>query len=107
MKFDKIIAGDECNRDDAQRIGVMLLCEVRQGTGPWQRVRLEDISPSGFRIAWMPTIHADRPLRIRIPGIQLLNAHVRWRQGRSVGCEFAESLHLAVFEHIVRVAGQA
>ncbi|HMP57278.1 MAG TPA: PilZ domain-containing protein [Novosphingobium sp.] len=105
MRFDRIAAGDSCNRDDPLRIGVMLLCEVRQGTRPWARVRLEDISPSGFRIAWMPSVDPERPLRVRIPGLQVLTAHVRWQRGKAIGCEFAETLHLAVFEHIVKESG--
>lgn len=105
MKIGRIETAQSCNRDDPLRIGVMLLCEVRQGTRAWVRVRLEDISPSGFRIAWLPNVDEDRPLRIRIPGIRLLTAHVRWRRGKAIGCEFAGTLHVAVFEHIVQTAG--
>ena len=104
MRFDRIEPTDSCHRDDPLRIGVILLCEVRQGTRPWVRVRLDDISPSGFRIAWMPAIDPERPLRIRIPGIQMLTAHVRWQRGKTIGCEFVETLHVAVFEHIVKAA---
>lgn len=87
------------------RAGVTLLCEVRQGSRPWSQARLEDLSPGGFRIARLPAIRPELPLRIRIPGIQLLSAHVRWTRGGAVGCEFTEPLHVAVFEHIVRSAG--
>jgi len=89
-------------RAPALRADVILLCEVRQGTRPWSMVRLEDISQRGFRIAWLPGASADKPLRIRIPGLQLLNASIRWQQGNAIGCEFSEPLHIAVFEHIVR-----
>lgn len=93
-------------RQDSQRADVTLLCEVRQGTTrPWVRARLEDLSPKGFRIAWMPHVSENHPLRIRIPGMQPLTAHVRWRRGNALGCEFSDTLHLSVFEHIVRQAG--
>lgn len=92
-------------RQDSERAGVTILCEVRQGTTrPWLRARLEDLSPKGFRIAWMPNVSENHPLRIRIPGMQSLTAHVRWRQGKTLGCEFSETLHFAVFEHLVRQA---
>lgn len=94
-------------RQASERAGLTLLCEVRQGTTrPWVRARLKDLSPRGFRIAWMPNVSESHPLRIRIPGMQPLTAHVRWRQGKALGCEFVETLHLAVFDHIVRQASQ-
>lgn len=84
-----------------ERAGVSLICEVRQGVRPWVKVRLEDLSPGGFRIARLPGVRAELPVRIRIPGIQLLSAHIRWSRDGAVGCEFATPLHVAVFEHIV------
>ncbi|KHK91980.1 pilus assembly protein PilZ [Novosphingobium malaysiense] len=88
-----------------ERVGVVLLCEVRQGTRPWKMARLEDMSPGGFRIAWLPDARPELPLRIRIPRMQLLTAHIRWMRDNAVGCEFAVPLHQAVFEHIVAAAG--
>ena len=93
-----------CTREDSKRAEVTLLCEVRQGTAPWKMARLDDISPSGFRIAWLPEANLERPLRIRIPGLQMLAANIRWRRGKAVGCEFVEPLHIAVFEHILRAS---
>lgn len=90
-----------CTRASDRRVEVVLLCEVRQGTQPWKLARLDDISQAGFRIAWLPDCRCDLPLRIRIPGLQLLTAHIRWQEDKAVGCEFAEPLHVAVFEHIV------
>lgn len=87
-----------------ERIGVTLLCEVRQGTRPWRMARLEDISPGGFRIAWLPDARPELPLRIRIPGMQLLSARICWSRDGAIGCEFADPLHVAVFDHIVRAA---
>lgn len=95
------IVGD---RNDAPRANITLLCEVRQGSRAWSLARLEDISPQGFRISWMPLCDPSQPLRIRIPGMQLLSAKVCWREGKAAGCAFAEPLHVAVFDHIVRQA---
>lgn len=89
----------ERHRSDRARIS--LDCEVRQGVRPWRRVRLEDISRTGFRISWFPDCRPEIPLRIRIPGLELLTAQVRWRQDVLVGCEFVSPLHVAVFDHLV------
>lgn len=105
VKFESIKPDLGCTREFADRANVTLLCEVRQGVAPWQVVRLNDISQAGFRIALLPGARGNVPLRIRIPGLQMLSAHVRWIEGKAVGCEFAEPLHVAVFEHIVRQCG--
>lgn len=93
-------------RERVVRAIVELECEVRQGVAPWRMVRLEDISPTGFRISWFPNCRAALPLRIRIPGLALLTAHVRWQENFEVGCEFEAPLHFAVFDHLVRQANQ-
>ena len=92
----------QCNREDGQRADVTLLCEVRQSIRPWTRVRLMDMSRSGFRVAWFPGVDPQLPLKIKIPGLQILSANVRWKTENSLGCEFTEPLYFAVFEHIVR-----
>lgn len=87
------------------RAEVVIVCEVRQGTRPWRTARLEDLSPGGFRIASLPDHRAEVPLRIRIPGIQLLSARICWSRDNAVGCEFDTPLHQVVFEHLVRASG--
>ncbi|MDE8651912.1 PilZ domain-containing protein [Novosphingobium album (ex Liu et al. 2023)] len=104
MKHDRIVGEDGRNTQRRPRIGVALLCEVRQGTRPWKTARLDDLSPGGFRISHMPDARPEVPLRIRIPGIQLLSARICWERDGAIGCEFAEPLHVAVFEHIVKAA---
>ncbi len=91
----------------ANRAKVVLVCEIRQGTRPWKEAKLEDLSETGFRIGWLPNCRMDTPLRIRIPGMQLLSAHIRWQDQGSVGCQFTEPLHPAVFDHIARSARNA
>lgn len=104
MKHAPIQSQDNGTREFVNRAAVSLTCEIRQGTRPWKMTRLENISPAGFRIAWLPGCHKDLPLKIRIPGMQVLTAHIRWKREASVGCEFNERLHYAVFEHIARQA---
>jgi len=94
--------GDDNGRTDNRRASVSLVCEVRQGTRPWKHNRLEDISPEGFRMGWIPGCHMDTPLRIRIPGLEVLTAEIRWKDGDYVGCRFATPLYMPVFDHIVR-----
>lgn len=103
MNYDhNFPSADQNSRSANQRANVSLWCEVRQGTRPWKRTRLEDISPDGFRIAWLPGCHPDLPLKIRIPGLEVLSADIRWKRGDGLGCQFTNPLYQGVFEHIVR-----
>jgi hypothetical protein len=86
----------------SSRASVSLLCEVRQGSRHWQKVRLEDLSPSGFRINGLTHVSTTVPVSIRIPGMQLLSAAIRWQSGVVIGCEFTKPLHVAVYDHLVR-----
>jgi len=88
-------------RGAAKRAQLSLLCEVRQGSGPWKLARVSDLSETGFKLGWLPEYRLDRPLRIRIPGLEPLVAQICWHKGRQIGCAFASPLHVAVFEHIV------
>ena len=90
-----------------RRAELSIRCEVRQGTRPWKLARLIDLSEAGFKLAWLPEYDASLPLKIRIPGIEPLTARICWRRGTEIGCEFASPLHVAVFEHLVRLAGGA
>ncbi|MBW8785560.1 MAG: PilZ domain-containing protein [Novosphingobium sp.] len=103
-KFD--VSDPERARFDETRADVALYCEVRQSTRPWRRVRITDMSRTGFRIGRFPQSDPSLPLRIRIPGLALLNAQIRWRDKSAIGCEFIEPLHPAVFEHIVSQADE-
>lgn len=91
----------------ARRASLSILCEVRQGTRPWQLVRLEDLSQSGFRINGLLHPSMGKALSIRIPGMQLLSAQLRWQEGTTIGCEFNTPLHIAVFDHLVVQANSA
>ena len=92
-------------RGVAPRAQLTILCEVRQGMRPWKMARLSDLSETGFKLAWLPEYAPGQPIRIRIPGIQVLNARICWHQGKQIGCAFESPLHVAVFEHLVRLAG--
>lgn len=95
---------EPCKPPRPIRAGISITCEVRQGTRVWRMIRLDNLSCEGFRLAWSPDITMDLPLRLKIPGIQLLTARIRWRTRSAIGCQFYEPLHVAVFEHLLKNA---
>ena len=105
MRHESFPIDSRSSRSLAQRAQLSLLCEVRQGTRPWKMARLSDLSETGFKLAWLPDYSPGQPLKIRIPGMQTLHAKIRWHQGKQIGCAFESQLHVAVFEHLVRLAG--
>jgi hypothetical protein len=94
----------EPRRSAVPRARISLVCEVRQGPRPWRAARLENLSPDGFKLTWLPEARLDLPLRIRIPGMQLLTARICWIEDQAAGCAFDEPIHPVVFEHIVETA---
>jgi hypothetical protein len=107
MKFEKI--WNDAHRPRAisraeTREGVNLMCDVRLGMEQWSKVLLQDLSSSGFRMRWSPGAEIGRAIWIRIPGLQMLEAFVRWKDQSAMGCEFSRPLHDAVFAHIVNQA---
>lgn len=98
-------SNQDCTRTNNRAL-LVIACEVRQGTRPWQVAHLEDLSATGFRIAGLSQPSLTKPLSIRIPGLQMLSAQIRWHRGNEVGCEFVAPLHVAVFEHLVRKANE-
>lgn len=93
--------------DPRVRAAVSLVCDVRQGQRPWQRVLLQNISPGGFCMDWVPALELDRPLWIRIGGLNLVQANIRWKHDAMVGCAFSAPLYAPVFDHIVLQASRA
>ena len=100
--FGKSRPGGQGGRGDNQRVEISAVCEVRQDMAEWRLVTLDELSPGGFRINRFGEADPSQPLRIRIPGLQLLSARIVWQKDGAIGCAFAAPLHNAVFEHITQ-----
>ncbi|NKI99457.1 MULTISPECIES: PilZ domain-containing protein [unclassified Novosphingobium] len=100
--FGKSDSGGKGGRGDNQRVDLTAVCEVRQGMAEWRRVTLDELSPGGFRINRFGEADPSQPLRIRIPGLQMLSARIVWQKDGAIGCAFAAPLHEAVFAHVTR-----
>ena len=86
------------------RAAIALTCQLRIGSSPWRPATLVDMSRTGFRIAWLPSGAAGRPLWVRIPGLEAMPATIRWRDLGGVGCQFERPLSDVVLEHLSRYA---
>jgi len=100
---------DRSTEDGERRHGenretITLRAELRQGSHLRVPTRLLDLSPTGFRIRHTARLQLERSLFIKVGGLGSLEAFIRWHRDGEYGCEFAQPLHVAVFEHLVRLS---
>lgn len=74
---------------------------VRQASAQLFRATLSDISVSGFKLHSFTSLNTEKMVFIKIPGLESLGAHIRWSDYQDYGCEFANPLHPAVFDHLI------
>ena len=88
-----------------QRAAMGCQCEIKIGTRQWHMARLMDLTPEGFRLSLTDMPAVGTAMRIRLPGISIMEAKVCWARNFEAGCKFAQPLSPYVFEHFVRVSG--
>ncbi len=86
----------------AIRADVNIGALIRQHGNSFYKVRLIDISETGFRIINPVTLLIGTKVYLKIPGLESLEAEVRWFKTPEYGCEFEKPLYPPVFEHIVK-----
>lgn len=99
-------SGHDCgDQRRALRRAVRLCAQLRdRGSGGAFDIDVVDLSLTGFRAETSFTLWPGTTVWLRMPGFSALEAKVAWRDGFRYGCAFAQPLHPAVFDHIVRMA---
>ena len=87
------------------RVEIPLRCDIRYGTRPWGAVILKDLSVNGFQVSCSSGWRPGAQVRLRIPGLELLPATVRWLADGKAGCSFDRPLSRYVLEHLIKQAG--
>lgn len=67
-------------------------------------VSIADLSVSGFNAegGYWPAAGDERGFSVKVPGLEALGAELRWTDEESAGFRFAQPLHSAVLDHVVR-----
>ncbi|KLE34165.1 PilZ domain-containing protein [Aurantiacibacter luteus] len=89
------------HRREGDRAPVDFECEIRVGTRAWRKARLADLTPGGFQVRILDMPPRGTSIFIRIPGLQMLHAEVRWTRVETAGCEFDTPLSPYIYDHIV------
>ena len=72
--------------------------------GYW--VELRDLSPDGCLIELVERPAMDEVMQVRLPGLETMQARVRWVDGYLAGLKFERPIHPAVFELLLQRMGR-
>lgn len=89
----------------AERVSVAAEVTLRRmGKGAYQ-CRLFDLSPDGCKAEMIERPLVGERAVVRLPGIEPLEAEVRWVEGPNAGLKFERSFHPAVFDLLLARLG--
>lgn len=71
--------------------------------GSHMRIAIVDLSTEGFSAEMERCAHlAGRGFSVKVSGLESLGAELRWMDSANAGFRFANPLHPAVLDHVVR-----
>ena len=83
------------------RSGVEIVSEVREPGFGRVEAMIIDLSLTGFRMRCITRLTGEKHIYMTLPSFSAIESKVCWIEGDFYGCEFVQSLHPAVFDHIV------
>lgn len=81
---------------------VAIAADIRAQGGQRNKVKVVDISQTGFRMECLTFISDRQTIFLTIPSFQQMEARIVWQTEWMYGCEFARPLYIAIYEHIVK-----
>ncbi|WP_417794839.1 MULTISPECIES: PilZ domain-containing protein [Alphaproteobacteria] len=83
------------------RTDVEIIAAVREpGLGSVEAMIL-DLSITGFRMRCLTRLTGEKAIFLKLPSFAALECKICWHDGDYYGCEFMQSLHPAVYNHII------
>lgn len=73
------------------------------GDGRPLQLLVVNISPHGFMARCEAPIAADEVIRVTLPGVGPIAAHVRWALGGRIGCQFDRPIALAHYYELLAI----
>jgi PilZ domain-containing protein len=87
----------------SERVALNASVSLRRSGQLNYRVRIFDASLHGCRVEFVDRPKLDEQLWVKFDGLQPLEAQVCWVEGFTVGVNFVQPIHPAVFDRLVRV----
>ncbi|MEM8918923.1 MAG: PilZ domain-containing protein [Pseudomonadota bacterium] len=91
---------EDCRTSVREDVDAEIL--LHQSGGKTHRATLVNISATGFKMTSMSGLDPSKPVFIRLPGLPILAANVRWEGFSDFGCEFARPLEAHVMEVLLK-----
>lgn len=99
--FDQSTVQLQRQRREHARACVKIMAAIRVSGGIRNKVRIIDLSRTGFQMECLAFIPNDRPVFMTLPGFVQLECAIIWQSEWHYGCKFVSPLHQAVHDHIV------
>lgn len=101
-QFDHSESTHEPGNRETCRGDVTIAADIRAFGGNKTKVKVIDLSQTGFRMESLTLISDSHPIFLTIPSFGQMEARIIWQTEWMYGCRFARPLYLAVYEHILR-----
>lgn len=83
------------------RADVEIVAAVREpGLGSVEAM-IMDLSVTGFRMRCLTRLTGEKNIFLKLPSFAALESKICWHEQDYYGCEFLQSLHPAVYDHII------
>jgi PilZ domain len=94
---------DPSSKREFCRGSVAIAADIRAKGGAKTKVKILDISQTGFRMECLTYISDSQVIFITIPTFQQMEARIAWQTEWMYGCQFVRPLHAAILDHILKV----
>ncbi|MEP7350810.1 MAG: PilZ domain-containing protein [Sphingorhabdus sp.] len=101
-QFDHSNTTHETGERETCRGDVAIAADIRAFGGNKNRVKVIDLSQTGFRMESLTHISDSHAIFLTIPSFGQMEARIIWQTEWMYGCKFACPLHISVYEHIIR-----
>jgi hypothetical protein len=84
------------------RSNVKIIADIRTSGGIRIKVRIVDLSQTGFQMECLAFLPEDRPVLMTLPGFAPLECNIIWRSKWHYGCAFDAPLHQAEYKNTAK-----
>ena len=81
---------------------VAIVADIRIIGGSKTKIKVVDISQTGFRMECLTFMSDSQAIFLTIPSFQQMEAQIEWQTEWIYGCRFVRPLYAAIFDHIVK-----
>lgn len=101
-QYDQPAKGGQSSNRQFCRGDVAIVADIRIIGGSKTKIKVVDISQTGFRMECLTFMSGSQTIFLTIPSFQQMEARIEWQTEWIYGCRFVRPLYAAIFDHIVK-----